>query len=289
MHNPPVILFRTGTAPGDHAEAAVAAKYFEVMPCRAACVNQLVVGRYSVLPYYTELVADLAITGCELINSSDQHAWVAHFDYYQALAAYTFPSWTAEEFPYCDACGPFVVKGRTNSKKHDWNRLMYAPDRQAAIRIAAELMTDRLIASQSVIYRKYVPLKTFEIGLNGLPFTNEWRFFYLGTQRLAYGYYWSEAEDVTSPQLDDAGLAFADCLAALVAPRVNFFVLDIAEKADGGWVLIEVNDAQMSGLSMVHPDHLYASLAAALSAWCESQTCMRRWRWRCRRGANRND
>ncbi len=270
-HKPPypVVLFRRdGT---NHDEYEAAKRHIHVLPNRAACVGNLVIGRYSVLPYYRELETDLKYQTCKLVNSHEQHDWIAGFHYYDAVEPYTFKTWDDRAFPASNHHGPFVVKGKTNSKKHHWNKMMFAPTRADAIDIAGRLMEDPLIAQQGVIYREYVPLKTFEVGLNGLPFTNEWRCFYLGKRRLAHGYYWTEAEDVESPSIDEAGLAFADAVAEIVSQYVDFFVLDVGEKKDGGWVLIEINDAQMSGLSMIDPDVFYSALAEAVEGFPFSQ------------------
>ena len=40
----------------------------------------------------------------------------------------------------------------------------------------------------------------------------------------------------------------------------NFFVIDIAQKEDGDWIIIEVNDGQQSGLSENSADILYQNL-----------------------------
>ena len=44
----------------------------------------------------------------------------------------------------------------------------------------------------------------------------------------------------------------------------NFFVLDLAEKKSGGWVLVEINDGEMSGLSENDPDMLYSNLRKSI-------------------------
>jgi len=49
-----------------------------------------------------------------------------------------------------------------------------------------------------------------------------------------------------------------------IADYANFFVLDMAETADGRWIVVEVNDGQMSGLSMCNPEELYANMADAI-------------------------
>ena len=261
--NDPVILFRKSCEFED--ERQVCQKYFRTLEQRTACRNQLVVARYSALPFYRELEVDLQSLGCRLINSYGEHSWIANFDYYEDLVEFTPESWDDYSFQHCDYAGPFVIKGRTNSRKFEWNKLMFAPTRKDAVRIAAELAGDGLIGPQGVIYRKYVPLRTFEVGLNGLPFTNEWRFFFLREKCLSYGYYWSSADDVSLGQINPVAIELAQRIAKIVAERVPFFVLDLAETEEGDWILIEVNDGQQSGLSENDPNTLYFNLRTALS------------------------
>lgn len=249
----------------DFQELDAAKKHFNVVHNRCACKDSLVIGRYSVLPFYHELETDLACLNCQLVNSLNQHLWVANFDYYEVLRKYTFESWDERAYPSSGYDGPVVVKGKTNSKKHSWDTMMFAEDRRAAIGVASRLYQDDLVGRQGLVYRRYVPLVTYEVGLNGLAFTNEWRCFFLGDRLIAHGYYWTEAEDVETPRLSDEGMQFVLKVAKIASKHVNFFVLDIGEKQEGGWVLIEVNDGQMSGLSMIDPDVFYGNLAGTLS------------------------
>ena len=256
-----VILFRK-----DHdskEEMEIASKYFEVIESRVLCGGSTVIGRYSVLPYYRELETDLALNECNLINSHAQHKYIADFEWYADMMAVTPMTWFDNDFYMSKYEGPFVVKGRTNSRKFKWNTLMYAETRRDASIIASELSSDSLIGSQGIIFRKYIPLRTFEIGINGLPFTNEWRFFFFRDRLLTYGYYWSSADDLSQGEITEAGIDFAHKCAEKVGKKTDFFVLDIAERAEGGWILIEVNDGQMSGLSECCPDVLYRSLKSA--------------------------
>lgn len=257
------ILFRLSLE--HEEELAVAKKYFHCVTRRTECqADSLVIGRYSVLPFYEELEADLNNRNCRLVNSFDQHKWIANFEYYEDLKEHTPESWTDDDFYRCQHPGPFVLKGRTNSRKHQWDTHMFALTKRAASEMANELMNDPLIGPQGVIYRKFIPLVTFEVGINGLPFTNEWRIFYYKGKRLSHGYYWTNAS--SSPaSIKQAGLDFADEVAKKVAEHVNFFVLDVAETESGEWILIEVNDGCMSGLSANDPDILYKNLLEELS------------------------
>lgn len=244
-------------------ELAIARKHCFVNELRSQCSGDIVVGRYSVLPYYRELEQDLEARGGVLINNHSQHRWIANFEYYEHVEPYTFPTWTDENFHTCNPDNaPFVVKGRTNSRKHQWDTHMFAATRQDAVRIAAELCNDPLLGEQGILYRKYIPLETFEVGINGLPFTNEWRFFFLGEELLTKGYYWSQAEGADKFVLPQRAISFARHMASIVSKHVRFFVLDIAKRADNGeWILVEVNDGQMSGLGMCDPEELYSNLA----------------------------
>lgn len=261
----PTVLMRIGIRRSEEEEFEASNRFLPTLTSRCECGGSLVVGRYSVLPYYEDLEYDLASHDSRLINSHAQHEWIAGFKYYDALRDFTFPSWTEDEFYRSNDDGPFVVKGATNSRKHHWNTMMFAKDRREAVMVGIKLREDALIGYQPLIYRKYVPLVTYEVGLNGLPFTNEHRLFFLGERLVASGYYWTEAEDVESPKLTDEGMEFARSIAKIAARHVNFFVLDVGEKQEGGWVLIEVNDGQMSGLSMIEPREFYKNLADALN------------------------
>jgi hypothetical protein len=237
----------------------IAEQYCDVMRYRSECSDDLVVGRYSVLPYYKELEYD--IPG-RLVNSYQQHKWIADFEYYSILKDFTFPSWTDEDF-YRSDDGPFVLKGKTNSRKHQWNTHMFAENKDSALKLSSELYNDPLIGSQGVIYRRYIPLETFEEGLNGLNFTNEWRFFFYKRKILAKGYYWSQAEKAEqyNAKVPDEAIRFASMLAEVIACFVPFYVIDIAKTQSGEWIMVELNDGQMSGLGMCNPHDLYKNIS----------------------------
>jgi ATP-grasp domain, R2K clade family 3 len=263
----PVILFRK-----DHttlSEFEIAKKYFDCVELRSVVPdNSLVIPRYSCLPYYKELALDLKAKGSLLVNSTWDHQYIADFDYYEDVKEYTFESWHERDYPYSGYDGPVVIKGKTNSKKQKWSTQMFAENKKMAIDVASELANDMMIGQQGLIYRKYTPLKTFEIcPISRLPLTNEWRCFYYGTKLLTKGYYWNIASDesIAKAQWTEEAQTLADTVAKIISEHANFFVLDVAEKQEGGWVLVEVNDASMSGLSMNSPDDLYSKLAQVIA------------------------
>jgi hypothetical protein len=177
----------------------------------------------------------------------------------------TAESWRADDFPYSNYDGPLVLKGTTNSFKGQWNELMFAKDRKDALEKSSKLNQHHIIQQQGLIYRKYIPLKEYHKSYNGLPITNEWRFFFLNDKRLAYGYYWKGlSEDWVQGEMTNEGLDFAQQCANIAKDHINFFVVDIAEKEDGEWVMIELNDGCMSGLSSIDSSILYSNLKKSL-------------------------
>lgn len=261
MNKEPIILMRSHLA--ELNEVYECSKHFDVTNLRTECQNKLVIGRYSCLPYYRELEQDLHNLDSVLINNYEQHRWIADFEWCNALSYYTPETWFDCNFCDCSYEGPFVVKGATNSKKLLWDTHMFARTKRDAMIMATKLQQDSIIGGQDIVYRRYVPLKTFEIGLNGLPFTNEWRAFCYKDTLLSIGYYWSMADNVDY-DVTDGALELIDELMQIACNYANFYVLDIAETVDGDWILIEVNDGQQSGLSENDPKVLYSNLGEAL-------------------------
>lgn len=263
------ILFRKSF--DTEEEFKIASKYFDVVESRTLCKDSVVISRYSYLPYGKELDQDLRNLNCIPINSFRQHRWIASFEWYEHLKEFTPKTWTSIGDALRDGYdGPFVIKGETNSRKYDWDKAMFAVDAKAAHEVTSILNSDSLIGTQQLQYRQYVPLKTFEIGLNGIRFTNEFRVFCYKNSILTFDYYWSSASDETiekaKEELDSYNLIkLVKQISYIASQYTNFYVLDIAETTNGNWILIEVNDGTMSGLSEIKPDYLYRNLKEELT------------------------
>ncbi len=259
----PVVLFRRlDRNVYKPLELTVLAQYFDVTESRVGIQNKLVIPRYSAWPFYKELEFDIEIQGSKLINNLIEHFYIADFLYYEDVKEHTPKTWFRLYDVPKDENMRFVVKGRTKSKKEDWNTKMFAKGYSQAANIAGELFKDGLIHSQGIIFREFVPLKVLEVGINDLPFSNEHRFFFYKNTLLTHFYYWKIAEH--DGVVNEEGINFARMVASKISEHTNFFVLDIAEKADGGWILIEVNCGTSSGLDEEHANEMYKNLAQAL-------------------------
>lgn len=259
------ILFRKFDKSSEQ-ELKIASNYFRVSELRSNVgSNQLVIARYSALPYYNELEEDLHNCGSILINSYKQHRYVADLgNWIEDLVDLTPQTWSRLEDVPDD--GPFIVKGETNSKKSSWLTNCFAVDKRHAVDIACLLMDDSVISTQHIYIRKYIPLVKLIDGLNGMPVTEEYRFFVCDGNIISSGYYWSNySEDLNSiPNPNSVPQEFLQKVINRIKDKIRFVVIDVAKTQSGDWIVIELNDAQMSGLSDNSPDILYYNLSKTL-------------------------
>lgn len=266
----PCILFRKSIR--EETEYYAAAKYFNVIEQRSKVPpNSLVIGRYSVLPFYKELEEDLSLNQSTLINSYRQHRYIADLsNWYLELFDLTPKTWfNLSEIP--DDGTKFVLKGETNSKKFQWNTHMFAENKQAAGTVMGRLLEDSLIGQQKIYIREYVPLRTFEIDLGGkgLPITEEYRFFVLDGKVVGSSFYWSshyelltKKENLIDPK--NVPVAFLQDVIERIGKNARFYVIDVARTANNKWIVIELNDGQQSGISEIDPDILYQNMKKVL-------------------------
>jgi len=265
----PIIYYRKSETPNKELECMQASSFPSTYLLGNIPNNSLVIPRYSLLPFHKELSEEVSLKNSILINTPAMHEYVADLEsWYEDLQELTPKSWfRLEDVPNE---GPFIVKGRTNSRKDRWKNLMYASNKDEAINIACELMCDSLLGKQGIVVRKYEQLVTFDEDVSGRPVTEEFRYFCFGGKILARGYYWSNFSD----SLKDAGIypSFSEeadqlVLRALekIRGKINFVVVDVAKTVEDKWIVIELNDGCMSGTSDICLETLYGNLYKALS------------------------
>lgn len=259
----PTILYRSYGMMED-AELVAAKKHFVTFKNRAQVGGgELVIGRYSVLPYYKELEEDLAYKGAKLINSHQQHRYVADlWNYVHDLDGLTFRTWNTRQMTEIPDGIPLVLKGETNSRKDLWNTHMFANNKQEAVQVLLNLSRDNLIGQQEIYAREYVPLVRVTDNMQGPPVALEFRFFVAFGEVVSGGFYWSShVGDLSSvPSPSQVPQEFLQKVIDQVKDKVNFFVMDVAKTQSGDWIVVELNDGQMSGLSENDPNVLYKNL-----------------------------
>jgi hypothetical protein len=140
---------------------------------------------------------------------------------------------------------------------------MFAVDKRAAIDVACQLMNDGVIGEQKIYVRQYIPLVKFIDGIQGMPVTEEYRIFTCDGEILSSGYYWSNYEDDIpggAPNPTSIPTNFISEVLRRIAGKTRFVVIDVAKTQSGEWIVIELNDGQMSGLSCNKPEVLYSKL-----------------------------
>ena len=252
------------------------AAYFPVIRQRTlATQGDLIIPRYCSLPFGRELEDDARQLGAQLINTFREHQYLASIpEWYPDLSDVTPRTWfRLEDLP---EKGPFFLKGATNSKKEAWDTHCYAETRAEAVQVGLRIMDDGLLGQQQLCIREFVPLKPLGVGFHGLPISLEYRFFCYQGETLSYGFYWSShLEDLRESGVDvpsnpftiDTGSDLSRLLATVavrLTGKAAFYVVDVGLTRDGRWIVIELNDACMSGLSENSSEALYRRLSEVL-------------------------
>src|SRR4051812_42407769 len=118
----PVILYRGEEFIRDELLPATKAGFYCTDSRLDIKADDVVVGRYSVLPFYREQEKDINRVGAQLINSFAEHSYIADIgQWYNDIKGYTPETWTNIVSIPDSEQGPFIVKGETNSKKFNWD------------------------------------------------------------------------------------------------------------------------------------------------------------------------
>lgn len=269
----PVILYRGKEFEEQEFNAAFDAGFYCTDSRMMIPKNSLVIARYSCLPFYQEQERDLEWSGSRLINNYAQHRYIADIgNWYPDLKDLTPETWERTfEIPESEE-GPFILKGETNSKKHLFATHMFAKTRGDIGRVLGNLLDDSLIAQQKIYIRKFVPLVTYMKGINLLPVTKEYRFFVAYGQVVSGGFYWSShVEDLKDLEVaieppECVPREFLDKVIQRIGHNANAITIDVAQLENGQWIVVELNDLQMSGLSENDPKKFYSELYRIVSS-----------------------
>jgi hypothetical protein len=186
---------------------------------------------------------------------------------------------------------PVVLKDYVKSRKHEWVEACFIPS--AADADAVERVVRRFVELQGpeltggLVFREFMVLEgAGRHPRSGAPLAREFRLFFFDAEPVLVAPNWSMVEahaaDVASvapaaPATSGVPAPEAPPAASPVPPvpvqafralaqRVHsrFFTMDVAQRRDGGWTIIELGDGQVAGLpEHVAADAFYAALARA--------------------------
>jgi len=223
---------------------------------------------------YEALHAALAARGDVLVNSPTAYRHVHWLpESYAAIEPWTARSaWLpAAELTLDRAVAlarsfgprPLIVKDYVKSRKHEWAEACFIPDATDAagvervVRRFLELTGAEL--QGGLVLREFLELELVgDHARSGMPLAREWRVFWCDREPVLIAPYWPEVAGEPPPVA-----AFREA-AARVESR--FFTMDLARRADGTWIIVELGDGQVAGL----PDGadataFYRALAASVA------------------------
>jgi hypothetical protein len=218
---------------------------------------------------YRRLDLALRERGYSLFTAPPAYAEALYLPNYHAKIADQSPPvvWTEDQdldkaFRAARALGdgPFLVKDHIKSAKQRWETACFIPrgaDRSTFEEICRGLLSARGEAfARGFVFKQYVPLARLGEGAFGAPLCEEYRLFFFQRELLAAAPYDRQG----GPETD-----FARYAAVARRFRSDFFTLDVARTAAGGWVILEAGDGGVSALPPRLPAiELYRALRARL-------------------------
>jgi hypothetical protein len=150
------------------------------------------------------------------------------------------------KFAECFGNNPIIIKDYVKSEKHDWDTACFVPDAsdtknlKQIISNFLELRGEYL--NVGIVLREFVNLKKLTIHEKcNLQLSEEYRLFFMFGKLVHIVNYW-DCEYVPTAINTEAFEAVAKNIDS------NFFSMDIAKLDNGDFIIIELGDAQVSGL-----------------------------------------
>jgi hypothetical protein len=111
-----------------------------------------------------------------------------------------------------------------------------------------------------LVFREYVEFEPLveQASRYRMPLVKEFRFFFLDQQPVATVHYWNVPDYSLNDAPDPA--QFSEVVSQV---RSRFFTLDVAQRIDGTWMIVDLGDAQIAPLpEMAQLDDFYRAIAA---------------------------
>lgn len=206
----------------------------------------------------------------QLLNTPEEHRVVQEFDAaYPFLEGLTPRSATVDSVEAALEAAPRIgfpifVKGAVQSRKGRGWKACVADDENDLRELCEHLIELKNRSRGRVVLRELVKLRHTRMA-GDFPMGREYRLFLLNGQVLACGYYW-EGDDPLK-NLSASELTLVEGLARTAASRLPspYVAVDIGQREDGEWTVIETGDPQFSGLSQISPLQFWNRLGEALT------------------------
>lgn len=253
-------------------------RYFDCKSVVAETKSQVLL-HIGAIEDYTGVCAVLSDMGMKPLTSEGRHLHCSTIEeWYPALRDRTPYTRIYDALPTLEELlehftFPVFIKGNRQTNRHKRSQCIienagaYGKLREAWAR-------DPVLCWQKAAIREYVPLMTIDSTSwpDMVPISYEFRFFYFEERCVGWGPYWTVGPQYTlAPEDEEEALALTKWAAMRVA--AGFVAIDVAKTAQGQWIIIEVNDAQESGLAGVNPLTLWQNTieAAQHRTWLSAE------------------
>lgn len=142
---------------------------------------------------------------------------------------------------------PIIIKDFVKSRKHEWFEACFIPDASDNVKVQKtiekflELQGEDL--NEGLATREFVEFKSLtNHSKSGMPLTKEFRLFFFNQNLLFSSIYWEEGEYLDTDFPHENFVEIAKTI-----PN-NFFTMDVAQKENGDYTIVELGDGQVSGL-----------------------------------------
>lgn len=140
-----------------------------------------------------------------------------------------------------------ILKDYVKSRKHEWNEACFISevtrkeDVERVVKNFIERQGEDL--NEGLVFREFLEFQPLtNHSKSGMPLTKEFRLFFMHNELIFTSEYWEEgiySEENIPKEI------FLDVAKSI---RSNFFTMDVAQKIDGEWMIIELGDAQVASL-----------------------------------------
>lgn len=142
---------------------------------------------------------------------------------------------------------PIIIKDYVKSEKHNWEDACFIPNASDSEKVKS--VVEKFLELRGKSLNEGIVFRTFEElefltnhSQSGMPLTKEFRIFFANKQIVSIFNYWDEGDyGDLKPNLD----VFKEIAKNIES---NFFTMDIAQKKNGNWIIMELGDGQVSGL-----------------------------------------
>jgi hypothetical protein len=161
---------------------------------------------------------------------------------------------------------PVIIKDYVKSEKHYWDTACYVENSNDTVKLTDTI--NNLInirenyLNEGIVIREYVELTNLtKHSKSAMPLSEEYRLFFYNNQLLCIFDYWEEGDYKNKkPNTTE----FEN-----IAKKIesNFFTMDIAKDKNGNYIIIELGDGQVSGISKKEDISIFYKYLGELEEW----------------------